>query len=123
MIPVHIDGEDTFLTRLLNAAEGVSIIGFRFLVFLFCLYLLGNAQAFDDENSIFIIRFLGIAGFAVAMANALSVLIIIMWSVRHRHAPARLIVVSSLRLVLGSAFAVSGPLLLAIFHPVESLLR
>lgn len=100
---------DNFLTRLLYFVEGLSTIQFFLMLLVFFLYLMGSFQEFSDESNMLLLNMASIMGYSAAIVNFFSLLVIVLWSLRHRiWMVGRMIFsVSSLVLGLGISFIVA----------------
>jgi hypothetical protein len=108
---------DSVLTRILHIAEAISAIQFNFIVLLLVLYILGNIQDFSQPSGFLILRVLGFFGFSAVVVNVYSLLVMVVWSLRHHALLSRQLIISLIRLILGFVIALTGPTLHAILLP------
>jgi hypothetical protein len=81
--PAHPE-YDHLLTRLLHFFEGFSAFSFFLMLTVALLYLMGNLQSFTvdtQETLLFILRG---TGYAAVGINLYALLMILLWSIRHR---------------------------------------
>lgn len=108
---------DHILTRILHVFEGVSAFSFSLMLAFALLYVIGNLQAFTVETQQMLLRVLQVVGFAAAGVNVYTLLLIVLWSIRHRTFLWLRFALSLLSLVFGLALTLAAAFIAMLLRP------
>jgi hypothetical protein len=108
---------DIILTRILHVFEGASAFSFFLMLALALLYAIGNLQSFTAETQRMLLGILQGVGFAAVGVNAYALLLIVLWSVRHRNFLLVRFLLSLFSLVLGLALTLGAAFITMLLRP------
>jgi hypothetical protein len=108
---------DHLLTRLLHVFEGFSAFSFFLMLTVALLYLIGNLQSFTIETQETLLAILQATGYAAVGINLYAILMIVLWSIRHRRFLLWRLMLSLLSLVFGFALTLSAAFISLLLRP------
>jgi hypothetical protein len=108
---------DIILTRILHVFEGASAFSFCLMVSLALLYVIGNLQSFTADTQRMLLSVLQGVGFAAVGINAYALLLIVLWSVRHRSFLLLRFLLSLFSLGLGLALTLGASFIAMLLRP------
>jgi hypothetical protein len=108
---------DHALTRILHVFEGVSAFSFFLMLALALLYVIGNLQSFTVDTQEMLLRVLQVVGFAAAGVNSYALLLIVLWSIRHRTFLGMRFFLSLFSLILGLILTLGAAFIAMLLRP------
>ncbi len=116
-IGIHHPEYDHTLTRIRHLVEGFSAFSFFLIVAIALLYVIGNLQSFTVETQEMLLRVLQFAGFGAVGVNCYALLMIVLWSIRHRTFLWWRILLSLFSLALGLTLTLGASFISMLLKP------